>query len=565
MSAPTHSTIRLPDGAISYELMIASADSVASHALAGDLALVIGRTSEADVKLEGAGVSRRHAILRAAAGRFTIEDLGSSNGTRVRGQPIAAKAPVELAPGEAVQIGDHVIVVRPRHAAHVWTMEYLEARLVELYARSGVARLVHVATSGIAAAATAAIASVVSPLDTVARVAAGRWAVLLGDPDPAQAIAIAGAIQRALVGLDPAASTDVLALPDGAPRVADALAWLAAEPKRRAHAEPILQSAAMKELDAQLEPIARSAISVLLLGETGVGKDVMARRIHERSSRAHALFVRLTCVALTEPLLESELFGYERGAFGGVVDAKPGLLETAGGGTVFLDEVGELPLAIQGKLLQVIESQEVLRVGALRPRPIDVRFIAATSRDLTAAVTAGAFRADLYYRIAGFVALIPPLRARRDDILPLARELIRRASERHNLPPPTLDPGVEAAFLASPWPGNVRELRNLIERAVVLASNRSAEGRTITLRELGDSVESMPSTAAESSDPVDAMGLSPTELAERQRIIETLVRCMGNQERAAAALGWSRSTLLNRLDAYRIARPRKRPKPTGGR
>ncbi|HEU4577823.1 MAG TPA: sigma-54 dependent transcriptional regulator [Polyangiaceae bacterium] len=312
----------------------------------------------------------------------------------------------------------------------------------------------------------------------------------------------------------------------------------------------------MNALCRETELIAQSNLNVLIMGETGVGKDVLAQSIHDRSPRSRKPFLRLNCAALTEPLLESELFGHQRGAFTGAMTSKVGLLQTANGGSVLLDELGELPLRLQAKLLHVLETKVCFAIGSLAPTTLDVRFLAATNRELAAEVRAGNFRSDLYYRIAGYIAKIPPLRERREDVLPLARAFLRHAQAEAS----PLSEEVEACLLAYSWPGNVRELRNVIERAVVLSGRKPLAPQHLSL---SNSCEFMPSRLLESapqhmSGP-STLALSPLEQAQRQSIVEALAETGGNQIRAARLLGVSRSTLLNRLDAYRLRRPRKRP------
>jgi transcriptional regulator with GAF, ATPase, and Fis domain len=311
----------------------------------------------------------------------------------------------------------------------------------------------------------------------------------------------------------------------------------------------------------ETDPIAQSDINVLILGETGVGKDVLARSIHERSERAGKRFARVNCAALPEGLLESELFGFERGAFTGAHSSKEGLFEAASGGTVFLDEIGDFPRHLQAKLLTVLESKEVLGLGSTRSKSIDVRFLAATNRDLESDAFAGKFRRDLYYRLAGYTAVVPPLRERPDDILPLAREFLRKAGARNGIKPPLIAATAAERLLSYSWPGNVRELRNVMERALLLA-----EGLPIGPEHLpfGRNRPSgfVPRVEVHTDEPVSSQplfALTGKELAERRSIVNALARAAGNQSRAAVLLGVSRSTLLSRLDAYRIRRPRKRP------
>jgi transcriptional regulator with GAF, ATPase, and Fis domain len=206
-------------------------------------------------------------------------------------------------------------------------------------------------------------------------------------------------------------------------------------PPPRANEPPVvIVDDAMRELHRIVDLVAKGDLSVVLLGETGTGKDVLADALHRRSPRSGAAYVRLNCAALPDALLESELFGYERGAFTGAVQAKPGLLEIADGGSLFLDEIGELPLTVQAKLLRVLENGEITRVGGLRARRVNVRIICATNRDLGAQVRSGAFRQDLYFRLNGITLTIPPLRTRRSEIAPLAREFVQEACRHAGRP-----------------------------------------------------------------------------------------------------------------------------------
>jgi transcriptional regulator with PAS, ATPase and Fis domain len=306
---------------------------------------------------------------------------------------------------------------------------------------------------------------------------------------------------------------------------------------------------AMRRLYELATRVARGTISVLVVGETGTGKEVLAELIHTHSPRAAGPLVRINCAAFAETLIESELFGHEKGAFTGAQRERAGLLEAADGGTVVLDEVGETTPAIQAKLLRVLEERAVLRVGASTPRPIDVRFVAATNRDLEGEIETGRFRRDLYFRLAGVVLAIPPLRDRPDDLVALAERFAAEAAARIDRPPPRLSPGALAALRAHPWPGNVRELRNVIERAVLLADGDELTAEHLPFAAAAPATGSTPDPAA-----------LPSALAalERQRIVEALEAAHGNQTRAAAALGMPLRTLVKRLDQYNLPRPRKR-------
>jgi len=357
-------------------------------------------------------------------------------------------------------------------------------------------------------------------------------------------------------------------------------------PHRPAAPLPVVQDPAMQWLYELASRVAQSPISVLVRGETGAGKELLAETIHRRSPRAQGPFVCINCAAFSETLLESELFGHARGAFTGALRSKPGLIETAHGGTLFLDEVGEMPQAVQVKLLRVLEDRQVLSVGGLEPRSVDVRFIAATHQDLEAAVVRGTFRQDLYFRINGFTLTIPPLRERVAEIGALSRFFIEHFASEQGLRPPALTPEAQALLEKHSWPGNIRELRNVMGRAVVLCQGEAIEPEHLIF----DSSQrvfaptppfppapvlspapasahptpvrtpSLPSAPRPTPAPAPAGGTLGEDIAalERQRILAALDQCGGNQTRAAELLGISRRTLVTRLSVYGIPRPRSR-------
>jgi len=326
----------------------------------------------------------------------------------------------------------------------------------------------------------------------------------------------------------------------------------------------VVEAPVMEALYAELARISQGDISVLVLGETGVGKEVVARAVHDASRRRTAPFVAIHCASLPENLLEAELFGHEKGAFTGALQAQRGLLESADGGTVFLDELGEIPLSTQVKLLRAIETKKLLRLGSRVEKGIDVRFVSATSADLEADIARGTFRADLYYRLAGYALSVPPLRQRTSEIAALARRFLSETAATISRPVPHLAPDALSALQAYAWPGNVRELRNVIERATLLCGGDVIDRAHLPSR-LSDgerlSAPPAPPTAQdEASDKaLAARSLrSEIEAVEREKIIEALARCAGNQTHAAQVLGISRRTLVTRLSDYAIPRPRKR-------
>ncbi|RMG44959.1 MAG: sigma-54-dependent Fis family transcriptional regulator [Acidobacteria bacterium] len=316
-------------------------------------------------------------------------------------------------------------------------------------------------------------------------------------------------------------------------------------------------SAAMRPVLRLIDRLAPSGLPVLILGESGVGKELVAREIHRRSERGDGPFVDLNCAAIPENLLESELFGHEKGAFTGAGSSRAGLLEAADGGTLFMDEVGELPAGLQVKLLRVLETMSFFRVGGRKKVDVDVRLVAATNRDLAAEAQRGAFRADLYYRINAGTIHVPPLRERVEEIRPLAKAFLAQVRPGLELPEEVL-----ARLEAYSWPGNVRELRNVIERAALLAR----DGR-IGLEDLPREIID-PRPAAPGASPALPAGEGRSTLPpnaslqeiERQRILEVLERTRWHRGRAAQILGISVRTLYRKIKAYELDR-----EPAGAR
>ena len=314
---------------------------------------------------------------------------------------------------------------------------------------------------------------------------------------------------------------------------------------------PIVDSAVMRALHARAQKVAQSHFSVLLLGETGVGKEVFARVIHEASPRVSRPFVTLNCAALPESLLEAELFGHERGSFTGAAQARPGIFEAAEGGTLLLDEIGEMPMGAQARLLRVLEQREVTRIGARVARPIDVRFLSATNRDLEAEVLRGTFRQDLLFRINAVTLTIPPLRDRVEEIPRLAEAFLATTFRKLGKTPPALSSGALSKLVGYGFPGNLRELRNAMDHAAAVCDGEMVLPEHLPTRIVGSASVPPPISG------VREVGSALAEI-ERRRIDEALLAAGGNQTRAAEMLGISRRTLVGRLSEYGMPRPRKK-------
>jgi len=308
------------------------------------------------------------------------------------------------------------------------------------------------------------------------------------------------------------------------------------------------RSPSMAETLHLAREVARTDTTVLITGETGTGKEVLARLVHDASPRAARPFVAINCGALPAPLIESELFGHERGAFSGAVERRLGYFEAAREGTLLLDEVSELPTELQTRLLRVLQEREVQRVGGSRTIPIDVRVIATTNRDLRAMVGRGELRKDLYYRLNVFPLRVPPLRDRPGDLEPLALTLIDRLAARMGRSAPLLTSAALERLARHPFPGNVRELANVLERALVLvgaAPGAAIEARHLMIDALGVGLELVPTPVHHGESGATLRDL------ERQRILRVLDACGGNRTHASRQLGISIRTLRNKLRDYR--------------
>jgi two-component system response regulator AtoC len=309
----------------------------------------------------------------------------------------------------------------------------------------------------------------------------------------------------------------------------------------------IAESGAMRQALALVARVAEHNTTILITGESGTGKEVIARAIHRASPRGSKAFVGINCAAIPESLLESELFGHVRGAFTGASADKTGLFEAASGGTILLDEIGELPLGLQAKLLRVLQESEIRRVGDQKTRRVDARVLVATARDLEAEVRAGRFREDLFYRVNVVVITLPPLREREDDIAPLAQHFAARLAQRFGRPLALSEDAI-AWLEQQEWPGNVRQLENAIERAAVLTNKEILNSADLRNEPLPSPLSQDLGEKGEETGTLREV----VELAERDAIIQALQATEGNRREAAKRLGVSLRTLFYKIDRYRI-------------
>ena len=311
------------------------------------------------------------------------------------------------------------------------------------------------------------------------------------------------------------------------------------------------ESDTIKRAVAETQRVAQTEATVLLLGESGTGKELFALAVHHLSNRRDKPFVAINCAAIPETLIENELFGHERGSFTGASDRRQGKFELASDGTVFLDEIGELPLAVQGKLLRAIEEKMIDRIGGRAPVPVNVRVVAATNRDLQAAVENGEFRRDLFFRIAVFPLEIPPLRDRGDDIVMLAKHFATLLGKELRGREASLSETALAALRAHTWPGNVRELENAIERACILTDTMVLQPADLGLMGRGHE-ESAALRAIDLSGTLSEVGQRALRFVERNKILAALTTNSGNKSRTAEELGVSYKTLLTKIRDYKL-------------
>jgi two-component system, NtrC family, response regulator AtoC len=515
--------------------------------------MVVGRDEDCDITIDEGKVSRRHFSLRRKGPLVVVADLDSTNGTKLNGLTLRG-AERRLVGGDVIGIGRSTLTVAATASSGVAGMSVtsrLDLELQRLAQEQGRARLLRIDLPP-----AAPLESVLSLLHRVAIVETrdeGQLVALVEGADDAAVNGLVGEVTKLAGG----AEVTTAIFPDDGTDLAKL--WRAAG---RTQADDIpddvpkgvcIADPAMLKVFRVARRVAKTDTTVLVLGETGVGKEVLAEQLHLFSARAAKPYVRLNCASLPETLLSSELFGHERGSFTGADRRKIGYFEAADGGTLLLDEIGELSLSMQVKLLRVLENRTVLRIGATQEIPVDVRVICATHRDLQTEVAEGRFREDLYYRVSAFSLLVPPLRERPTEVGLLAELFMRQHAERMGIEAPRLDDAVVAALTGHNWPGNVRELRNAIEHAFVMCDDD-----TITLEHLPETLRAAAGPTAEATTTTsgETSVKDKLEQIERASLVKALGDENGNQTRAAKRLGMSRRALIYKMGKYDIKRQR---------
>jgi two-component system response regulator AtoC len=543
--------------------------------------IAIGRTPDADLELTDETASRQHARIMTAGGQVRLVDLDSHNGTFVNGERIEGTR--TLFSGDVVTIGELTLILHAQPAVRpprvILEPAALRARLAEEVDRAlRYQRPLTLLSVAVAAAATrddvaAAVADETRLIDVIGWIGTQLIVAapeLEGEPATLgeRLLALAGAGARVGIAVCPDDGCDadtLLATAQAATAAArpGQLALAAATAGEIAVGDRtiVVADPAMARLFDLLRRLAASDLPILILGETGAGKEGAALAVHHASPRARGPFVTLNCAAIAESLVESELFGHERGAFTGAHAAKAGRLEAAHGGTLFLDEVGELPAAVQAKLLRALEDKRISRLGDVREREIDLRIVAATNRSLEAEVKAGRFRQDLFFRLGAATVVLPPLRDRPREIPMLARRFLADACARLGKEPPALSVGAMQKLTAHAWPGNVRELRNTMEYLAATVSDSIIETWHLPDRIAGvevDDAAADPHAPAATGAPSSFRPLADeVRELEQLRMRQALDAAGGVQVRAAALIGMPLRTFAMKLKQHGIS-PRGR-------
>ncbi len=568
-----------------------------------DGTMVAGRHPSCEIYLNDSQVSRRHTKFVSQRGKTSVIDLGSTNGTFLNGARLESEQP--LSDEDEVQIGATCFrysIQNPIDGNRLGLRNhsYFEARLhEELDRASRYKRPLSILQIGpkIDPKETVeqekAVRShyptiveymkkIIRTMDLLAHFGKFELEVLLAETGKTEALALAERITKETSSdKEVLLSVGVATFPEDG-RTADILVEKSRQALRRARSgeekgrvveskdevrrimvrnkEVIVKSEKMSQLFELAERIAKSTITVLIQGETGVGKEVVAEAIHFNSDRSAKALVCINCAALTETLLESELFGHEKGSFTGADHTKIGLFESAKGGTIFLDEVGEMPAKTQAKLLRVLQSKKIMRVGSNREIDTDVRVVTATNRKLEELVAGREFREDLYYRLNAATIVVPPLRERKEEIPYLVQAFIEEFCKENRFPTRQISPDALDLLCRYHWPGNIRELRNAIERAVVISEGDIIHKDALTGRVTSESFEYMESSPAIGEEVMTVASTAVGDMKdvvaayERDIIINALKRSEWNQTKAAELLNVPRRTLVSKIKKYGIRR-----------
>jgi two-component system response regulator AtoC len=577
---PVRLTAPQPESTDHAYLLVIEEQSALPFELPSNGEIVIGRAPDATLRLADPSASRHHAQITMHDGAALVCDLGSRNGTRINGERIEAAS--ALYHGDVVSVCSATLIFsreahRPTERP-ILTLSQLRHRLHEeldrslRYQRPMPILCLRFDERVDRSAVSAALTGQLRNMDVLAWSRSAELFLILPELNSDEIADAALRLSAILSDRGIACRTGYATYPSDGSDVDTLLAGAQAAATAARSGPPmtaaetattlcigerriVLMDAAMVRLYALIEKLAVTDLPALIQGETGVGKELAATAFHHYSKRQGKAFISVNCAALPESLVESELFGHERGAFTGAVTAKAGYLEAASGGTLFLDEIGELPAGAQAKLLRALETQRITRVGEVRERAIDVRIIAATNRDLKVESEAGRFRKDLYFRLNGARITLPPLRERRRELPVLARSLLAQACTRLGRTAMEISPAAMLRIQGYSWPGNVRELKNAVDYVAA-----TVEGELVLPWHLDEQVPTEAAPATEAASLPLPTKFRPIEeeikALERQRMMEALAASGGVQTRAAELISMPVRTFTAKVKQYQLS-PRK--------
>lgn len=578
-------THRSADGSVPrFSLVAYHRDGAKVLGLEPGKRVVVGRTPPADLVVPDGSLSRQHARFGILRDEVVVEDLGSTNGTWLGGKAVNSES---IRPGDVVMLGSVRVVIqalggRPRlgldgHDSFLASLER-ETTRSRHFGRPMSLLMMRSADRDVALHEWAQVVNdTLRDVDMVALYGGDTVEALLPETGEVEARQLAEKIERAVtsttlrfgIAAFPDAGTSIERLVDAArgalqsttldQTIAHAPSAMVAEPKPPSRGGIVANSPAMTELLAMAKRVARGNIPVLLHGETGTGKEVLAHFIHDNGPRRTKPLVAVNCAAIPSQLVESTLFGHIKGAFTGADQARAGVFEAARGGTVLLDEIGELPAAAQAALLRVLESKTITRVGSTKETAVDVRVVAASHRQLQDMVRHGNFREDLLYRLNAVTLEIPSLRDRREDIVPLVDHFLGSANEANGTTLTGLSDDARRLLESYAWPGNIRELRNVVERAVIIAEHDVIGPNDLPTRLVAEEVPvaHVPGRAAGHVATLRERGeafRACMERLESQVLLEALEETGGNQAEAARRLDMPRRTLVHKIKVLGLRR-----------